>query len=162
MPRPSSRWKMAAARSAARLALSYRGQASSLDSLRRCSDVCRGLGAVSYLRLRSTISHAGMRTGPVLLAMAIAWSAMGQEKRPAFEAAPVKRSARAGFPDAKPRRSGGRSDHDVISTRRQPPDAGWMGGIRPAARLRSRGWVHGTESGQAKARNYEVIDIVEL
>jgi uncharacterized protein (TIGR03435 family) len=42
------------------------------------------------------------------LAMAIAWSATGQEKRPAFEVASVRRSASDGFPDAKPRQSGGR------------------------------------------------------
>jgi uncharacterized protein (TIGR03435 family) len=49
-----------------------------------------------------------MRIGPVLLAMAIAWGAMGQEKRPTFEVASIKRSTGDGFPDAKPRRSGGR------------------------------------------------------
>jgi uncharacterized protein (TIGR03435 family) len=45
---------------------------------------------------------------PVFVAMSIACSAMGQEKRPMFEVASVKRSAGSGFPDAKPRRSGGR------------------------------------------------------
>jgi uncharacterized protein (TIGR03435 family) len=45
---------------------------------------------------------------PAFLAMAIAWSALGQEKRPTFEVASVKRSAGDGFPDAKPRRSGSR------------------------------------------------------
>ena len=55
-----------------------------------------------------------MRIVPVLLAMAIAWSAMGQEKRPTFEVASVKRSAGDEFPDAKPRRSGGRvMMHDI-------------------------------------------------
>lgn len=49
-----------------------------------------------------------MRTAPAFLAMAIAWSAAGQEKRPTFEVASVRRSAGDGFPDAKPRRSGGR------------------------------------------------------
>ncbi len=46
--------------------------------------------------------------------MAIAWSATGQEERPRFEVASVKRSAGDGFPDAKPRRSGGRvAMHDI-------------------------------------------------
>lgn len=49
-----------------------------------------------------------MRIVPAFLAMAIAWTATGQERRPAFEVASVKRSAGDGFPDAKPRRSGGR------------------------------------------------------
>ena len=51
---------------------------------------------------------------PVFLAMAIAWSALGQEKRPRFEVASVKRSAGDEFPDAKPRLSGGRvSMHSI-------------------------------------------------
>jgi uncharacterized protein (TIGR03435 family) len=55
-----------------------------------------------------------MRIVPVLLAMAIAWSAMGQEKRPKFEVASIKRSTGDGVPDAKPRRSGGRvTMHDI-------------------------------------------------
>jgi uncharacterized protein (TIGR03435 family) len=46
--------------------------------------------------------------------MAIAWGAMGQEKRPTFEVASIKRSTGDGFPDAKPRRSGGRvTMHDI-------------------------------------------------
>jgi uncharacterized protein (TIGR03435 family) len=49
-----------------------------------------------------------MKIVSAFLAVAIAWSAMGQEKRPAFEVASVKRSAGGGFPDAKPRRSGSR------------------------------------------------------
>jgi uncharacterized protein (TIGR03435 family) len=49
-----------------------------------------------------------MRVVPALMAMAIAWSALGQEKRPTFEVASVKRSAGDGFPDAKPRLSGSR------------------------------------------------------
>jgi uncharacterized protein (TIGR03435 family) len=49
-----------------------------------------------------------MRILPAFLAMAIAWSAAGQEKRPTFEVASVRRSAGEGFPDAKPRRSGDR------------------------------------------------------
>jgi uncharacterized protein (TIGR03435 family) len=49
-----------------------------------------------------------MRIVPAFLAMAVAWGAMGQEKRPTFEVASVKRSSGDGFPDAKPRRSGGR------------------------------------------------------
>jgi uncharacterized protein (TIGR03435 family) len=49
-----------------------------------------------------------MRIVSAFLAMAIAWSAMGQEKRPTFEVASVNRSAGDGFPDAKPRRSGSR------------------------------------------------------
>jgi len=49
-----------------------------------------------------------MRIVSAVLAMAIVWSAMGQEKRPTFEVASVKRSAGGGFPDAKPRRSGNR------------------------------------------------------
>jgi uncharacterized protein (TIGR03435 family) len=49
-----------------------------------------------------------MRIVPVLLAMTIAWGAIGQEKRPRFEVASIKRSTGDGFPDVKPRRSGGR------------------------------------------------------
>ena len=49
-----------------------------------------------------------MRIVPTLLAMAIAWSVMGQANRPTFEVASIKRSAGDGFPDAKPRRSGSR------------------------------------------------------
>ena len=51
---------------------------------------------------------------PAFLAMAIAWSAMGQVQRPTFEVTSVKRSAGVGFPDAKPRQSGGRvSMHNI-------------------------------------------------
>src|SRR5271169_2506064 len=80
-----------------------------------CSVVCRGLGGrASYARFWSGISHVGMRIVPVLLAIAIAWGAMGQEKRPTFEVASIKRSTGDGFPDAKPRRSGGRvTMHDI-------------------------------------------------
>jgi uncharacterized protein (TIGR03435 family) len=49
-----------------------------------------------------------MRIASAFLVMAIAWSAMGQEKRPMFEVASIKRSAGDGVPDAKPRRSGSR------------------------------------------------------
>jgi hypothetical protein len=49
-----------------------------------------------------------VRIAPAFLTMAVAWSAMGQEKRPTFEVASVKRSAGDGFPDVKPRRSGSR------------------------------------------------------
>lgn len=55
-----------------------------------------------------------MKVLPVLLAAAIAWSAMGQEKRPSFEVASIKRSAGIGSPDAIPRRSGERvSMHNI-------------------------------------------------
>src|SRR5580698_3684085 len=70
--------------------------------------------AISHARSRSAISHVGMRIVPVLLAVAIAWSAMGQEKRPKFEVASVKRSAGDASADAKPRLSGGRvMMHDI-------------------------------------------------
>jgi uncharacterized protein (TIGR03435 family) len=49
-----------------------------------------------------------MRILPAFLAVVIAWSATGQEKRLTFEVASVKRSVGDGFPDAKPRRSGAR------------------------------------------------------
>jgi uncharacterized protein (TIGR03435 family) len=49
-----------------------------------------------------------MRGLPAFLVIVAAWSAMGQANRPTFEVASVKRSAGDGFPDAKPRRSGGR------------------------------------------------------
>jgi uncharacterized protein (TIGR03435 family) len=49
-----------------------------------------------------------MRVASAFLVIAIAWSAMGQEKRPTFEVASVKRSVGDGFPDATPRRSGAR------------------------------------------------------
>jgi uncharacterized protein (TIGR03435 family) len=43
-----------------------------------------------------------------VLSIAIASGAMGQNKRPSFEVASVKRSVAEGFPDFKPRRSGDR------------------------------------------------------
>ena len=72
------------------------------------------------------------------------WSAISH-----VEVVSVKRSTGDRFPDVKPRRSGGRvrmhdirvataviyvppgrrSDDDIVSTRRQPSNAGWMGGI---------------------------------
>ena len=51
---------------------------------------------------------------PLLLVSAIVWSAMGQDTRPAFEVASVKRSPGDGAADPKPRRSGNRvSMHNI-------------------------------------------------
>ena len=49
-----------------------------------------------------------MRIVPALLMMAIAWIVLGQEKRPVFEVASVKRSVGDGSADARPRLSGRR------------------------------------------------------
>jgi hypothetical protein len=55
-----------------------------------------------------------MRIEPVRLPTTIARSAMGEERRPAFQVASVKRSAGQGSADPKPRRSGGRvTMHDI-------------------------------------------------
>jgi uncharacterized protein (TIGR03435 family) len=55
-----------------------------------------------------------MRIVPALMAIAIAWSAAGQEKRPQFEVASVKRSTGDGPADPKPRLSGSRVEmHNI-------------------------------------------------
>lgn len=55
-----------------------------------------------------------MKLVPAFLAMAFAWHVVGQERRPTFDVASVKRSAGDGFPDAKPRRAGSRvSMHNI-------------------------------------------------
>jgi uncharacterized protein (TIGR03435 family) len=66
------------------------------------------VGRLLHTRYWSARSHISVRIVTAFLAMAIAWSAMGQEKRPTFEVASVKPSAGAEFPDARPRRSGSR------------------------------------------------------
>ena len=55
-----------------------------------------------------------MRFLGAILALAIVWGALGQERRPAFEVASVRRSKGDGPPDATPRRSGRRvSMHNI-------------------------------------------------
>jgi len=55
-----------------------------------------------------------MRIVRVLLAMAVAWGAMGQGKRPTFEVASVKRSTGNGPADPNPRVSGSRVEmHNI-------------------------------------------------
>jgi len=55
-----------------------------------------------------TLSYIDMRTVPALLAMAIVWTVVGQEKSPKFEVASIKRSVGDGSADARPRLSGRR------------------------------------------------------
>ena len=72
------------------------------------------LARALYTRFCSANSLLDVRIAHAFLAMAISWSATGQERRPTFEVVSVKRSAGNGFPDGKPQRSGGRvSMHNI-------------------------------------------------